>query len=180
MFTHSSRFATSKVLRALHGAGVAGAALLLGACAGMHDIPPGTPLADVQARYGTPTIACPAPDGTRHLVWSTQPMGQYAWATTVTPDDRVGPVEQILTDASFSQVKTGEWNREQLRCAFGPPAEISVVGLPGARSLIWSYRYRQAGAWNSLMHFYLSDDGRVIRMHPGPDPMFDPPEMVFR
>jgi len=163
----------------LRAAATAGIALLLVACGSMKDIPPGTSLAEVQARYGAPTTACPLENGERRLVWSSQPMGQYAWATTVTPDGRVGPVEQILTDTAFNHVKTGVWTRERLQCAFGPPAEVSVVGLPGARSLIWSYRYRQAGAWNSLMHFYLSDDGRVIRMHPGPDPMYDPPELLF-
>lgn len=165
--------------RAWQGTATAGFALLLVGCSSMQDIPPGTSLAEVQARYGAPTITCPHQNGGERMVWSTQPMGQYAWATTAGPDGRVGQVEQILTDAAFKQVKLNEWTQEQLQCAFGPPAEVSVVGLPSSRSLIWSYRYRQAGAWNSLMHFYLSDEGRVIRMHPGPDPMYDPPELMF-
>ena len=157
-------------------ASIAGALWLLGACTSMKDIPPGTPLAEVQARYGAPTMDCPQPNGERRLIWSRQPMGQYAWATSVTPDGHVGQVEQILTDAAFGQVKSGDWDREQLLCTFGPPSEISLVGLPSSRHLVWSYRYRQAGAWNSLMHVYLSEDGRVTRIHPGPDPMFDPLE----
>ena len=106
-------------------------------------------------------------------------MGQYAWSTIAGPDGRVGEVRQTLTDAAFKEVETGVWTQARLQCRFGPPAEVSMVGLPSSRSLIWSYRYRQAGAWNSLMHFYFSDDGRVIRMHPGPDPMYDPPELLF-
>lgn len=153
-----------------------GAVLLLGACTSMRDIPPGTPLADVQARYGAPTVECPQPDGTRTLVWSTQPMGQYAWGSRVGADGRLGAVEQILTDAAFKQVEIGVWNEEQLLCAFGPPADKSMVGLPSVRQNVWSYRYRQAGAWNSLMHVYLSDTGVVQRMHPGPDPLYELPE----
>lgn len=158
-------------------AAIAGVALLLTACSSMHDIPAGTPLSEVQGRYGAPTVACPLETGQQRLIWSSQPMGQFAWATVVSTDERVGPVEQILTDTAFAQVKSGNWDKQRLHCTFGPPAEVSVVGLPGSRSLVWSYRYRQAGAWNSLMHFYFDESGRVTRMHPGPDPMYDPPEL---
>jgi len=158
-------------LRAL---AAAAALLLLAGCGSMTDIPAGTPIAEVQARYGAPTLECPMPDGGRRLVWSTQPMGQYAWSTTASVDGRVDEVKQALTDEAFRQVEIGTWNAEQLRCHFGPPAESSLVGLPSSRSRVWSYRYRQSGAWNSLMHFYLSEDGRVVRMHAGPDPMYDP------
>lgn len=159
---------------------LAGIAVILAACASPADIPPGTSLTDMEARYGAPTIDCPLPDGTRHVVWSGQPMGQFAWATTVTPDGRVGQIEQILTDRAFATVKVGEWNADRLLCMFGPPAEKSEVGLPSNLQHIWSYRYRQSGAWNSLMHFYIGPDGRITRMHPGPDPMFEPVEWDFR
>ena len=162
-----------RLLRLLFSTSALGAMV---ACGTMKDIPPGTAMAEVRAQYGNPTIECPMPDGTRHAVWSTAPMGQYAWATTITADGRVGPIEQILTDAAFEQVKTGTWDAQRLQCTFGPPAEISVVGLPSSRHRVWSYRYRQAGAWNSLMHVYLSEEGQVTRLHPGPDPMFEPVE----
>lgn len=155
------------------------ALVLLAACGTMQDIPAGTSLSEVQSRYGTPTVDCPMPDGTRRLVWSTQPMGQQAWSTVATADGKVGRVEQILTDQAFGQVKVGVWTAEQLRCHFGPPAEKSVVGMPSVRSHVWSYRYQQSGVWNSLMHFYLSEDGRVTRMHPGPDPMYEHEEWPF-
>lgn len=155
------------------------ALLSLAACSSMSDIPAGTPVTEVQARYGTPTTECALPDGSRRLVWSTQPMGQFAWSTVAGADGRVGPVEQVLTDEAFRRVGIGKWTGEDLRCHFGPPAETSWVGLPSTRSLVWSYRYREAGAWNSLMHFYLAEDGRVTRMHAGPDPMYDPAEWPF-
>lgn len=155
------------------------AALVLGGCASMQDIPPGTPLAEVQARHGAPTLSCPLPDGSRNLVWSSQPMGQYAWSTQVTPDGKVGVIEQILTDAAFRRVETGVWDEDRLRCTFGPPADISTVGMPSVRQTVWSYRYRQDGVWNSLMYVYLSDDGIVQRLHPGPDPLYETREWPF-
>lgn len=179
MLALTSSAPSAKARRSLRYIFATGALLTLGACASMRDIPPGTPLADVQARYGAPTVDCPQPDGTRTLVWSTQPMGQYAWASRVGPDGRLGAVEQILTDAAFKKVEIGVWNTEQLLCAFGPPADTSMVGLPSVRQNVWSYRYRQAGAWNSLMHVYLSDTGVVQRMHPGPDPLYELPEWPF-
>ena len=165
---------------ALSLAGLTAAALLLGACTTMQQIPAGTPLSEVQARYGAPTHSCTLPDGQRRLIWSMQPLGQYAWATTVGPDERVGAVEQILSNAAFAEVKQGEWDHERLACMFGPPAEVSQVGLPSVRQEVWSYRYKQAGAWNSLMHIYFSEDGRVTRLHPGPDPFYEPIEIISR
>lgn len=177
---HSIHAGTRQARRLLCLVFTSGALGLLGACGTMKDIPPGTAMAEVQGRYGAPTVECPLPDGTRRAVWSTAPMGQYAWATTITADGRVGQVEQILTDAAFEQVRSGTWDRQRLQCTFGPPAEVSVVGLPSSRHLIWSYRYRQAGAWNSLMHVYLSKDGLVTRVHPGPDPLFEPREFPMQ
>ncbi|HLT99131.1 MAG TPA: hypothetical protein VKZ70_05265 [Burkholderiaceae bacterium] len=156
-----------------------GAALLLSACATMGDIPPGASVSEVQARYGAPSVECPQADGSSLVVWSTQPMGHYAWATRVAPDGSTGALEQVLTDEAFRRVQVNEWTSDQLRCHFGPPAEISSVGLPSVRQTIWSYRYRQSGVWYSLMHFYLSDDGTITRMHPGPDPLFEPLELPF-
>jgi len=144
----------------------------------MSDIPPGSSLSEVQARYGAPTVECPLPDGTRRLIWSTQPMGQYAWGTTADQNNIISEVEQILTDRSFDKVKIGHWDQDRLVCNFGPPAETSVVGMPSVRQLVWSYRYRQSGAWNSLMHIYIGPNGEVTHLHPGPDPMFDPPELM--
>ncbi len=154
-------------------------ALVLGACATMQDIPPGTSYAEIQSQYGQPTVECPQPDGSRLVVWSTQPMGHNAWATRVAPDGTAGTVEQVLTDAAFRRVEVGVWDTQQLQCHFGPPADISTVGMPSVRQTVWSYRYMQSGAWYSLMHIYVSDDGVVVRMHPGPDPLFEAREWPF-
>jgi len=156
-----------------------GVALMLGACASMQDIPAGASYAEVQARYGAPTIACPLPDGSQQVVWSTQHMGHNAWATTVAADGTVGAVKQVLTDEAFRQVQVGAWTTEQLECAFGPPAEIRPVGMPSVRQTVWSYRYMQSGVWYSLMHVYVSDDGVVQRIHPGPDPLYEPREWLL-
>jgi len=147
----------------------------LSACTTMvQDVPPGTPLATVQAGYGQPNFGCTRPDGTRRVIWTQQPLGQYAWGSDLTADGRVVRMEAILTDEHFARLKEGSWTAEQVQCEFGPPASVREVGLPSVREVVWAYRYRQDQVWNSLMYVYLGRNGdRVTRFHPGPDPMYD-------
>ena len=63
---------------------------------------------------------------------------------------------------------------QQVQCEFGPPADISGVGLPSVRETVWAYRYKQSGVWNSPMYVYMGRDGNLVtRFHPGPDPIYD-------
>lgn len=143
------------------------------ACANPTHIAPGTPFDQVQARLGQPNFECTRPDGTRRVIWTMQPSGQYAWGADVRPDGRIDQVASILTDAYFKRMALG-WTADQVRCEFGPPADISGVGLPSVRETVWAYRYKQSGVWNSLMYVYMGRDGnQVTRFHPGPDPEYD-------
>jgi hypothetical protein len=171
------------IVTAIHYAKLIGAGAglsLLGACANMANTPPGTPLAQVEAEYGRPGFSCPAENGGQRLVWSQQPYGQYAWGTNVDAAGVTDKIQPLLTDQHFSRLASGTWTPDRVRCEFGPPAEISTVGLPSSTQIVWSYRYRQAGAWNSLMHVYFGMDGeKVSRFHPGPDPMYDRDDWFF-
>jgi len=140
-------------------------------CTLIANTPPGTPLAEVQRRHGAPAHICPQPDASLRVIWSQQPNGQYAWAARVGADGRVQAIEPVLTDEAFQRLRSGQ-TTDQLRCAYGPPAIIGSVGW-GQRQTVWSYRYREAKSWNSLMHIYLDADGKVERFHPGPDPKFE-------
>ncbi|HUH59210.1 MAG TPA: hypothetical protein VL001_03955 [Candidimonas sp.] len=147
---------------------------MLAACANMAETPPGAPLHEVEARFGQPNFSCPGDNGTQRLIWTQQPSGQYAWGTNVDPSNRIDRMVPLLTDEHFRVLASGVWTQDRVRCEFGPPAQISTVGLPSVRQLVWSYRYRQSKTWNSLMHVYFGQDGaQVTRFHPGPDPMFD-------
>jgi len=150
---------------------LATALLLLTGCTLIANTPPGTPLAEMQRRHGAPAHVCMQPDGSQRVIWSQQPNGQYAWAARVGADGRVESVETVLTDEAFQRLRPG-LTTDELRCIYGPPAIIGSIGW-GQRQTVWSYRYREAKSWNSLMHIYLDTDGKVERFHPGPDPMFD-------
>ncbi|MDN5843265.1 MAG: hypothetical protein L0H54_07440 [Alcaligenaceae bacterium] len=152
---------------------MAGSGAALTACANITSVPPGTPMSQVQAEFGTPTLTCTSRDGKPRAIWSQQPFGQYAWGSDLSTDGRVEQIEPVLTDEHFKVLGSGTWTPEQVRCEFGPPAQIDTVGLPSVRQIVWNYRYRQDGVWNSLMFVYFGRDGsHVTRFHPGPDPMY--------
>lgn len=149
-------------------------------CAQITSVPPGTPLATVEKEFGAPTTLCPADSDSSRAVWSQQPLGEFAWATTIDSQGRVGEFEQVLTDQSFERLSEGVWTPERVQCAFGPPENISKVGLPSDLKIVWSYRYRQYGVWYSLMYVFFGTDGKqVTQFYAGPDPMFDRDRPLF-
>ena len=172
-----ARLPTRPLCRGLLSTGIA---LGLTACANLAATPPGTPLGQVAAQFGTPTLQCVDRDGQDRAVWSQQPYGQYAWGTTLDAQGRVQGVEPILTDEHFQVLKQGVWTAEQVRCEFGPPAIVDTAGLPNVREVVWSYRYKQDHVWNSLMYVFMGPDGnQVTKFHPGPDPMYDRDRMFW-
>nr|WP_156774099.1 hypothetical protein [Bordetella bronchialis] len=150
-------------------------ALVLAGCADMAArTPPDTPLSQVVAQYGQPNFTCPLPNGGQRVIWTQQPLGQFAWGGNVGPDGRIDKVERLLTDRHFAVLSQGDWPANRVLCEFGPPAIVDEVGLPSVRQVVWSYRYRENDSWNSLMYVYMGRKGdRVTRHHPGPDPMYD-------
>lgn len=148
--------------------------LSLSACATYRDIAPNSPVQEVIARMGKPTLSCLSKSGSERLIWSYQPHGQYAYGANVFPAGIVERVDSVLTDSYFRRLDTGNWSRQDVICEFGPPAETERLGLGEKNALIWSYRYKQGNAWNSLMHVYFGGDGsQVTRYHPGPDPLYE-------
>lgn len=144
--------------------------LLLSACSSISDLPAGTPLSEIEQQFGSPRVACPA-DNPNRFIWSTQPMGQFAWAVDTTPTQDLKSVTQVLTDAEFDLLRQGSWAKEQVWCHFGPPAEQSAAPYKGVTMQIWSYRYKQNKAWDALMHIYFDESNRVKHHHPAPDPL---------
>ena len=153
--------------------GLIGMVVLTG-CTTMTDIAPGSSLADVQADYGKPSLTCEQSNGQLRLIWSQQPFGQYAWATTVDAQGKVGTVAQILQDQRFNQLNEGQWGPDRVTCEFGPPANVESVGMPSVRKTVWGYRYKQYGVWNSIMNvFFDPETMQVTGYYPTPDPMYE-------
>ena len=143
----------------------------LSGCAMVQSTPPGTSLDDVMRKFGAPTTTCKNADGTVRALWTQQPQGFTAYATKVGADGKVGPFQQMLTDANFDRMNEGTWPLERVLCEFGPPQRVERAGLGEKNEVVWSYRYMQSSTWYSLMYVYLGRDGKqVTHFHPGPDP----------
>ena len=151
-------------------------ALMLAGCAGplFREAPaPGEPLAAVTAKLGQPTSEYPAPDG-QMLEYATGPMGQYTFMARIGADGRLVSYEQVLTGEKFATIKIDSAIKDDVLRTVGRPAERSRVAMRNYE--VWTYRYKEAGVWNSLMHVHFDENGVVRQMLNGPDPMFEPRE----
>jgi hypothetical protein len=157
--------------QALGRLALAGALIALAGCAQLKSVPAGTPIAEVEKQFGKPTTICTNNDGTKRMIWSEQPMGQYAYGSFVSKEGNVVAMKQLLTDEHFAMLAQGKWTDQQVTCEFGPPANTD--GVAKGHEIVWAYRYKQSGVWNSLMYVYMGADGKqVTHFHPGPDPLY--------
>lgn len=149
------------------------ATLLLAACATRPAPLPGETADVVQAKLGTPTsIYSDGAGAARSLEYATGPMGQTTWMARLGPDGRLTAYEQVLTGEKFATLKVDQATREQVLRTIGRPAERSRVAMQNYE--VWSYRYKEAGVWNSMMHVHFDEQGVVRQMMNGPDPMYEP------
>jgi hypothetical protein len=148
------------------------AALALSGCALFREPPVlGEPAAAVTAKLGQPTGVYPLPDGGQELEYATAPFGQFTWMARIGPDGRLASYEQVLTGEKFATIKVDQATKADVLRIIGRPAEQSRVRLHNYE--VWSYRYKEAGVWNSLMHVHFDEQGIVRQMMNGPDPMFE-------
>ena len=152
---------------------LAALALALSACAPLFRQPPpvGAPLAEVVARLGQPAASYPLPDGGQVLEYRGQPMGQFQHMARIGADGRLLSFDQVLTSENFAKVKIGQWTKDDILRNYGRPAEVSRVAFHNYE--VWSYRYKEAGVWNSMMSVHFDQQGVVQQMLNGPDPMYD-------
>ncbi|WP_229425151.1 MULTISPECIES: outer membrane protein assembly factor BamE [unclassified Massilia] len=148
-------------------------ALALGGCSAplFRQAPAvGDPVASVTAKMGQPTNVYPLPDG-QLFEYATGPMGQFTWMARIGADGRLQSYEQVLTGEKFAAIRIGKATKDEVLRTVGRPAEHSRVASHDYE--VWSYRYREAGVWNSLMHVHFDAHGVVQQMLNGPDPLFE-------
>jgi hypothetical protein len=152
---------------------LAALALSLSACAPLfrQPPPPGASLGEVTAALGQPAASYPDPGGGQILEYRGQPMGQFQHMARIGPDGRLVSFEQVLTSENFAKVKIGQWTKDDILRNYGRPAEVSRVAFHNYE--VWSYRYKEAGVWNSMMSVHFDQNGVVQQMLNGPDPMYD-------
>lgn len=153
-------------------------ALLAAGCSSLSNVPPGTPLQTAINEYGTPTQRC-SNTQPQLVNWSMQPMGYYAWTAEVDQQEVIVSIQQMLSDEGFKRLDQQPWEAPMIACWYGPPAVDEIALWKGKPYRTWSYRYKQGGAFNSLMYMYFNDEGQLVHHHPGPDPR-DINDGIFR
>ena len=147
-------------------------AAALSACGTFSRTPrAGTPLAEVTARLGKPDAVYPDPAGGQVLEYRGQPMGQFQHMARIGADGRLVSYDQVLTSENFAKVQPARWTQDDILRNFGRPAEVSRDRVNGYE--VWSYRYKQDGAWNSYMNIYFNGRGEVHHTDNTPDPLLD-------
>jgi hypothetical protein len=152
---------------------MASLAILCGAlvaCAGPPPAP-GTPLADVRVRLGQPTARYDLGGGDTELEYATGPWGQQTWMARFGPDQRLLSYQQVLDANTFAKIMYGKSTKQDVLHLIGRPAE--TMFLPRQQLEVWTYRYKEANVWNSMMHVHFDTGGVVRMLMNGPDEWMD-------
>ena len=115
------------------------AALGLSACATLQApvARPGQTEADVRAAMGEPTGRYALPDGQQRLEYAKGPYGRTTWMVDLDAAGRVAATRQVLTEATFAQVRNG-MTRDELLLLLGRPADKAGEFM---NRQTWSWRY---------------------------------------
>jgi len=82
-----------------------------------------------------------------------------------------GPAYPEATDATFATLKPGLDTQATVAQKLGRPYDTMYLGLRDMN--VWSYKYKQAGIWHSLMHIHFDRHGVLRELMAGPDPDYE-------
>ena len=134
------------------------------------DVTPGASEEAVITRYGKPTARYK--DGEHTLLEYANFFGQHTHMIRLDAAGRVLSREQVLTVEQFDTIRTGKDDMKSVLLQIGQPAEKST--LPLKRYIVWSYRYKEHGIWDSMMHIKFDAEGIVRDKENGLDPLYLP------
>ena len=84
---------------------------------------------------------------------------------------RLASYEQVLTIEKFATIKPGIATKDDVLRTVGHPSETSY--LSRLQLEVWSYPYKEAGVWNSVMHVHFDNNGVVKMMQNAQDMRFE-------
>ena len=131
--------------------------LLASACA-MQGLRPGATAEEVVSVMGKPAVELRNPDGTRHLVYPSGPLGMQTYMAHLGGDGRLRGIEQVLDDTRFNSITRGMTTDELLRL-IGPPWQR--VYFNNLRQTAWDYRYRDSWGYIAILSVMVDDNGQV-------------------
>ena len=146
-------------------------AFILSGCASFQTPQPGISEAEVTAMRGEPSHTIQDGD-TRILEWAADNSNQYTYMATFGSDGRMKKYEQVLTVEKFSTLKPGISTKEDVIRTVGHPNRFESEYLLRVDSEVWTYRYKESGVWDSMMHIHFGPDGVVKKLENGLDPLY--------
>jgi hypothetical protein len=138
------------------------------ACSFPGRVKPGDTQAAVKSAAGTPTAVIALPGGGVRWQYTGQPFNQYMWNVDMDAQGRVVVVEQMMSDAAFARIRSGQDTRADVLRDFGPPAETYEFPLKDETAFM--YRYFIEGGFYAAMFVYFDPRGVVKRTETGMDP----------
>jgi len=140
----------------------------LSACSSPGSVRPGDSQATVTAAAGRPTAVIALPNGGVRWQYSGQPHNQWVWNIDMDAQGRVLVVDQMMSDAAFARIRSGQDTRTDVLRDFGPPAESFSFPLKDETAIM--YRYFVAGGFYAAMFVYFDPQNVVKRTETGMDP----------
>lgn len=93
---------------------------------------------DVKKVYGLPDDIWEQEDGTKVYFFPKGPEGARTFAITVSKEDKVQKIEQVLSEKNFAKVQTG-MHKDDVRRMLGKPRKTEFFALKNEE--VWDYRY---------------------------------------
>ena len=127
---------------------------------------PGATDEEVYGRHGKPNAVYEDGDT---MLWEYNGgfWSQYTHMARIDKNSQLVSWEQVRTDQKFATLAPGKSNRTDVLKTVGHPTEVSSVRLNNYE--VWTYRYKQDGVWDSLMHVMFDEQGVFQRMEVGQD-----------
>lgn len=151
---------------------VCAAAFAFAACTAPHQqVQAGEDQSVLVARLGPPKETYDLPNGSKRLMWPTQPMGTTTTAADVDASGKVVAIRQVLQDSEFHRAEVDKWTRDDVLVNFGRPFESGYFKRTNQE--IWSYRYVANNVDHLLYHFYFDDQGVLRHTQRAPDPDYE-------
>ena len=141
---------------------------LLSGCTVFQTPQPGISEAEVIAMRGKPFHEMQDGD-IRILEWTANNYNQYTYMARIGPDGKLVSFEQVLTVENFSALKPDVSTKKDVLKTVGHPNPFESEVLPLTGTEVWTYRYKENGIWDSMMHIYFHPDGVVKRLENGLD-----------
>ena len=147
------------------------AVLLLSGCASTAIPEQGISETDLIAMRGKPAFTSQNGD-VKTLEWTAANSNQYTYMAKIGPDGKMFSYEQVLTVERFSTLKPGVSTKDDVIKTVGHPNLFESEYLRLSDSEVWTYRYKESGVWDSMMHIHFDHNGVITRLENGLDPLY--------